>query len=149
LSGSPKFNSTYNEIPVFAIPHMRMQKRPEPGDEASGTQPTTLLPMYFSLQNLVGTWQQFMASAPPEAKSVEPAINLLPLHEIIAMLQKESEIDWRNVVLIPSSSAAGGPAEASAGSNAAAAIGASAGLGSSGDPEEAMASMGGATLGDI
>lgn len=131
ITESPKFNATFNEIPVFTISQMRMQKKPEEGDSG---EPVTLLPMYFSLQNLVGTWQQFMTSAPAEVQQVEPAINLLSLHELIDMMQKESEIDWRTVVLVPPSVAAAG--EASAAAEAA-------------KPEDAMAQMGGATLGDI
>ena len=131
IETSPKFNSTYNEIPVFTIAQMRMQKKPEEGDEG---EPVTLLPMYFSLQNMVGTWQQFMSSAPPDVQGVEPAINLMSLHELVALMQKESEVDWRNVVLVPGTPVAGneGPAAQMAPT-----------------PADGMSSMGGATLGDI
>lgn len=131
IESSPKFNSTYNEIPVFTIAQMRMQKKPEEGDEG---EPVTLLPMYFSLQNMVGTWQQFMSSAPTDIQGVEPAINLMSLHELVALMQKESEVDWRNVVLVPGTPIAGegGPAAQVAAPQG-------------GD----MASMGGATLGDL
>ena len=131
MTESPKFKTTFNEIPVFTIAQMRMQKSASPegaSDEAIAAEPITLLPMYFSLQNMVGTWQQFMAQAPPDVKGVEPAINLMSLHDIVAMMSKESEIDWRHVVLVPptntdtSASGASGP-----------------------DP---VAQMGGATLGD-
>ena len=133
MTESPKFKATFNEIPVFTIAQMRMQKAPEAGDSA---EPVTLLPMYFSLQNMVGTWQQFMAQAAPEMQGVEPAINLMSLHDLVGMMAKESEIDFRNVVLVPSApDAEGGPAAAGAAPAA------------SGSP--AMAGMGGATLGDI
>ena len=130
MAGSPKFNSTFNEVPVFTIAQMRMQKKPEESDDG---EPVTLLPMYFSLQNMVGTWQQFMQGASPDMQGVEPAINLMSLHELIALMQKKSNVDWRNVVLVP-----GAPTEGGA---QAAAPAAPAG----GD----MAQMGGATLGDI
>lgn len=97
MTESPKFKETYNEIPVFMIAQMRMQKEPAEGQEGETTQ---LLPMYFSLQNMVGTWQQFM-SQDPNASGVEPAINLMDLHELVAKMQEESEIDFRNVLLIP------------------------------------------------
>jgi len=132
METSPKFNSTYNEIPVFTIAQMRMQKKQEEGE----TEPVTLLPMYFSLQNMVGTWQQFMSSASPDLQGVEPAINLMSLHELVALMQKESEVDWRNVVLVPGTPIAG--PEGAGGPVAQAAP-------AGGD----MASMGGATLGDI
>lgn len=55
MTESPKFKATFNEIPVFTIAQMRMQKKPAEGEEG---ETITLLPMYFSLQNMVGTWQQ-------------------------------------------------------------------------------------------
>ena len=134
METSPKFKETYNEIPVFTIAQMRMQKKAEEGDEG---EPVTLLPMYFSLQNMVGTWQQFMSSAPQDIQGVEPAINLMSLHELVALMQKESEVDWRNVVLVP-----GTPVEGGGGAGGPAAQMAPP---QGGD----MASMGGATLGDI
>jgi hypothetical protein len=122
MTESPKFKESFNEIPVFTIAQMRMQKQPAEGDSAD--EPITLLPMYFSLQNMVGTWQQFMQQSAPEVQGTEPAINLMALHDLVEMMQKESEIDPDG----PPGAAAGAPAAAAA------------------DP---MASMGGATLGDI
>lgn len=130
MTESPKFNTTFNEIPVFTIAQMRMQKQLEEGEEG---EPLTLLPMYFSLQSMVGTWQQFIAQASPDLQGVEPAINLMSLHDLIAMMQKESEIDFRHVILVPPTPAG---ARAAAGSTSAE---------GSADP---MAQMGGATLGD-
>jgi hypothetical protein len=130
MTESPKFKATFNEIPVFTIAQMRMQKQPAEGETG---EPITLLPMYFSLQNMVGTWQQFMSQSAPEMQGIEPAINLLSLHDLVDMMLKESEIDFRHVVLVPPvPEAAPGQAEDDA-------------SGSS-DP---MASMGGATLGDV
>jgi hypothetical protein len=131
METAPKFKSTYNEIPVFTIAQMRMQKKPEEGDEG---EPITLLPMYFSLQNMVGTWQQFMSSASPDIQGVEPAINLMSLHELVDLMQTESEVDWRNVVLVPGTPIA---SERSPAAQMAPPQGSD------------MASMGGATLGDI
>ncbi|CAB9504100.1 expressed unknown protein [Seminavis robusta] len=132
MQEAPKFNSSYNEIPVFTIAQMRMQKKPEDGDEGEAI---TMLPMYFSLQNMVGTWQQFMSTASPELQGVEPAINLMSLHELVDLMQQESEVDWRNVVLVPGmpNGQGGGPGEPVA-------------------PQPTgggMASMGGATLDDV
>ena len=103
MTESPKFKTTFNEIPVFTIAQMRMQKQSSASedDAASDEPPITLLPMYFSLQNMVGTWQQFMSQAPVDIQGVEPAINLMSLHDIVQMMQQESEIDWRHVVLVP------------------------------------------------
>ena len=127
MTEAPKFKETFNEIPVFTIAQMRMQKT----DEGEGGEPVTLLPMYFSMQNMVGTWQEFMKSAPADVQGVEPAINLMSLHDLVGMMQKESEIDWRHVVLVPAVPAMGeGPGDVSAA------------------PSDPMAQMGGATLGD-
>lgn len=134
MTESPKFKATYNEIPVFTIAQMRMQKKPAEGEDG---ETITLLPMYFSLQNMVATWQQFMTQAPAEVQGTEPAINLLSLHDLIDMMQKESEIDWRNVVLIPTAPDAGSGGMSGAGGASAA------------QPSDAMSQMGGATLGDV
>jgi hypothetical protein len=80
MTESPKFNETYNEIPVFTIAQMRMQKQAS----ADGETP-------------------FMAQAPADVQGVEPAINLMGLHELVGMMMHESEVDWRNVVLVPTS----------------------------------------------
>jgi hypothetical protein len=130
MTESPKFKETFNEIPVFTIAQMRMQKQLSEGESG---EPITLLPMYFSLQNMVGTWQEFMKQAPADVQGVEPAINLMSLHDLIEMMQRESEIDWRHVVLVPSapSASSASPGDATV---------------QSPDP---MAQMGGGTLGDI
>mmetsp|Transcript_21778 Transcript_21778/g.31795 ORF Transcript_21778/g.31795 Transcript_21778/m.31795 type:complete len:352 (+) Transcript_21778:35-1090(+) len=129
MTESPKFKETFNEIPVFMIAQMRMQKQPAEGEEGDATQ---LLPMYFSLQNMVSTWQQFMAQA-PDAEGVEPAINLMDLHELVAKMQVESEIDFRNVLLIPPvPMGQGGPESTEIPAE-----------------DDAMAAMGGDTLGDL
>lgn len=112
MTEAPKFNATYNEIPVFMIQQMRMQKQPAE-DEEDG-EVVTLLPMYFNLQNMVALWQQFTAQT-PEIKDVEPAINLMDLYELVAKMQEESEIDFRNVVLIPSTPLGGAAPEQAAG----------------------------------
>lgn len=129
MTEAPKFNATYNEIPVFTIAQMRMQKTPAEGEEG---ETITLLPMYFSLQSMVGTWQQFLSQAPADVQGTEPAINLMSLHDLIEMMQKESEIDWRSVVLIPTAPETPSSPGASASQQG-----------------DAMAQMGGATLGDM
>mgnify|MGYP003476716498 CR=1 FL=1 len=70
-----------------------------------------------------------MSQAPPDVQGVEPAINLMSLHDLVDLMQKESEIDWRHVVLVPPST------QKDASTTASSAV----------DP---LAQMGGATLGD-
>jgi len=136
MTESPKFKTTFNEIPVFTIAQMRMMKQGGGDKDSKEEDAETLLPMYFSMQNMVGTWQRFMASAGPDVQGVEPAINLMSLHDIVDMMQKESPIDWRHVVLVPTA-----PEGSSSGKTGGATNTAMAGA----DP---MAQMGGATLGD-
>jgi hypothetical protein len=133
MTESPKFKETFNEIPIFTIAQMRMQKQLSEGESG---EPVTLLPMYFSLQNMVGTWQQFMSQSAPEMQGIEPAINLLSLHDLIDMMQKESEIDFRHVVLVPPVPESAPGQRASLGEE-------------SGSSSSSMGGMGGATLGDI
>lgn len=74
-----------------------MQKPAADGEEAK-----TILPMYFSLQTMVSTWQQFMgAQSDPELKNMEPAINVMNLHKLVDMMSKPSEIDFRSCLLLP------------------------------------------------
>mmetsp|Transcript_26661 Transcript_26661/g.30779 ORF Transcript_26661/g.30779 Transcript_26661/m.30779 type:complete len:353 (+) Transcript_26661:106-1164(+) len=94
---STKFKDPYNEIPVFLIQQMRMQKKPEENE----VEPVTILPMYFNLQDMVGIWQKFTAQSPDTA-NMEPAIQLMDLFEILDKAQEETEVDWRNVLLVPS-----------------------------------------------
>ena len=129
MTESPKFKETYNEIPVFMIAQMRMQKPAEENSEDANAQ---LLPMYFSLQNMVGTWQQFMSQT-GEVNNVEPAINLMDLHELVGKMQEESEIDFRNVLLIP-------PVPMGQGANPTQAVPAD---------DDPVSQMGGDTLGDL
>ncbi|GAX18046.1 hypothetical protein FisN_25Hh020 [Fistulifera solaris] len=132
MTESPKFKESYNEIPVFTIAQMRMQKTDE--KDATTGEPLTLLPMYFSLQNMVSTWQQFMSQAPAEVQGTEPAINLMSLHDLVELMQKESEIDFRHVVLVPMAPSSREEARSSGSVTA--------------TPTDPMARMGGATLGD-
>ena len=97
MTESPEFKENYNEIPVFLIAQMRMQKPAADGEDAK-----TILPMYFSLQTMVSTWQQFMgAQSDPELKNMEPAINVMNLHKLVDMMSKPSEIDFRSCLLLP------------------------------------------------
>jgi len=140
MTEAPKFNSTYNEIPVFMIQQMRLQKPPLEGESDEESDMTTILPMYFNLQNMVGLWQQF-ASQTPDAKGIEPAINLMDLFELVEKMQEESEIDFRNVVIMPSTPLDGAPSTTQQATAAAAASS----LPSKSDPYN----MPGDTLGDL
>ena len=137
MTESPEFKENYNEVPVFLIAQMRMQK---PAGEEGG-EAKTILPMYFSLQTMVGTWQQFMgAQNDPDLKDMEPAINVMNLHKLVKMMSEPSEIDFRSCLLLPPIPAgqAGGPVG-----------GPTAGMGAPADTQMAGMGGGGGTLGDI
>lgn len=137
MTESPEFKENYNEIPVFLIAQMRMQK---PASEEGG-EAQTILPMYFSLQTMVGTWQQFMGSqSDTDMKDMEPAINVLNLHKLVNMMKEPSEIDFRSCLLLPPIPSRSGPG--------AAASAAGAGMQASAT-ESQMTGMGGGTLGDL
>eukprot|EP00549_Striatella_unipunctata_P023173 CAMPEP_0118708838 /NCGR_PEP_ID=MMETSP0800-20121206/22196_1 /TAXON_ID=210618 ORGANISM="Striatella unipunctata, Strain CCMP2910" /NCGR_SAMPLE_ID=MMETSP0800 /ASSEMBLY_ACC=CAM_ASM_000638 /LENGTH=340 /DNA_ID=CAMNT_0006612249 /DNA_START=17 /DNA_END=1039 /DNA_ORIENTATION=+ len=114
IKESPKFNKAYNEIPIFMIAQLRMQR---PSAE-EGEEPTQLMPIYFSLQNMVNTWQKISAQKGPEFAGAEPAINLLDLKEFVDKMQQESEVDFRNIILIPSVPTDAGPSDSDVGEQA-------------------------------
>lgn len=138
MTESPEFKENYNEIPIFLIAQMRMQK---PVEEGEGGEAKTILPMYFSLQTMVATWQQFMsAQSDPDMKDMEPAINVMNLHKLVSMMREPSEIDFRSCLLLPPIPA-GAMGGGGGGAAPAAAVSA----------PDAMAGMGGGggTLGDL
>lgn len=102
MTSSPKFNGTYNEVPVFVIQQMRLVKQPAEGEKKDSKEPETMLPMYFNLQSMVSTWQKFTSQS-PETTGMEPAINLMDLSELVELMQQESTVDWRKVILMPQS----------------------------------------------
>lgn len=146
MTESPKFNNTFNEIPVFMIAQMRMVKQPPEGKQPKTDLSDTILPMYFNLQNMVSVWQQFTSQS-QEAKDIEPSINLMDLFELVNKMQQDSEIDFRNVLLVPPAPvAAGGPAAG----EAATAGSSMAGMARSITPAPpGEVKMPGATLGDL
>mmetsp|Transcript_12652 Transcript_12652/g.26926 ORF Transcript_12652/g.26926 Transcript_12652/m.26926 type:complete len:262 (-) Transcript_12652:253-1038(-) len=82
------FRSAYNEIPVFVDLSLRVQG----GDGGKK------LPMYFSLQDLIDSCQQADAS-----ESYEPTINVSNFCTLVEQMQAESDMDFRNVVMVPPS----------------------------------------------
>ena len=95
--------------------------------------PVNMLPIYFSLHNIVGTWQQIMSQATGGVKFMKPAINLMALGELVELMQKESEIDFRNTLLVP-------PVPMNSGETGAPGVT---------TEEDQISQMGGDTLGDL
>mmetsp|Transcript_19567 Transcript_19567/g.40849 ORF Transcript_19567/g.40849 Transcript_19567/m.40849 type:complete len:346 (-) Transcript_19567:41-1078(-) len=97
MTESEKFNSTYNEIPVFMIQQMRIQTKATPSNPSQ-----QMLPMYFSLSDMVGVWQEF-ANQDDKAKGQEPAIHLMELDELVSNMMAGGEIDFRSILLMGAS----------------------------------------------
>ncbi|GMH67062.1 hypothetical protein TL16_g04583 [Triparma laevis f. inornata] len=97
MTESRKFNESWGEIPVFMIQQMRIQTKAEEGKPA-----LQMLPMYFSLSDMVTVWQQFAASD-PKAGASEPAIHLMSLEELVDNMLAGGEVDFKSVLLIAAS----------------------------------------------
>jgi len=99
-----------------------------------------MLPMYFNLQSMVTTWQSFITGQ-ADAKDVEPAIHLMDLKELVTkMMDDDTEIDFRSVLLIPPSLSPG-----LAGSS----TGAASGERFASTAPQTGGGLGGGTLGDL
>eukprot|EP00584_Thalassiosira_punctigera_P023964 CAMPEP_0172555240 /NCGR_PEP_ID=MMETSP1067-20121228/58316_1 /TAXON_ID=265564 ORGANISM="Thalassiosira punctigera, Strain Tpunct2005C2" /NCGR_SAMPLE_ID=MMETSP1067 /ASSEMBLY_ACC=CAM_ASM_000444 /LENGTH=388 /DNA_ID=CAMNT_0013343755 /DNA_START=78 /DNA_END=1245 /DNA_ORIENTATION=- len=94
-SDTSSFNSPFDEIPVFAISQMRVRKRDERGN-ATGQ---AMLPMHLSTKTMGETWNEFV-HASPQFEDAEATLQLIELHKMIDLMQRESDFDFRNVVFV-------------------------------------------------
>ena len=94
-SATCSFKSPFDQIPVFAIAQMRVRKRDEKG-EATGN---NMIPFHFSTKTMSETWTEFIQQS-PQFQDAEATLQLIELHKMIAMMQSESDFDFRNVVFI-------------------------------------------------
>jgi len=104
---SPGFRAPYNEIPVFLMSQMRIQRKHNPFDDtmeniSSETKesPTPMLPLFLSPKTMIDAYFHFLKTS-PEFRNMQPTLQLVELHKIVEMMQQESEMDFRNVVLFP------------------------------------------------
>ena len=89
------FNSPFDQIPVFAIAQMRVRKKDEEGNPSG----EPMLPMHLSTKTMSDTWNQFIAHS-PQFTDAEATLQLVELHRLIDMMQKDSDFDFRNVVFV-------------------------------------------------
>ena len=82
------------------IQHTSMQNQSDYVN-AVGMDHSTMLSVYFSLNNIVGSCQKFMDQETDEVKDVEPAINLMVLGEMFKMMQKDFDINFSNTLIFP------------------------------------------------
>ncbi|EED91245.1 hypothetical protein THAPSDRAFT_269135 [Thalassiosira pseudonana CCMP1335] len=89
------FNSPFDQIPVFAIAQMRVRKKDEEGNPSG----EPMLPMHLSTKTMSDTWNQFIEHS-PQFTDAEATLQLVELHRLIDMMQKDSDFDFRNVVFV-------------------------------------------------
>eukprot|EP00565_Helicotheca_tamesis_P003365 CAMPEP_0185729696 /NCGR_PEP_ID=MMETSP1171-20130828/6981_1 /TAXON_ID=374046 /ORGANISM="Helicotheca tamensis, Strain CCMP826" /LENGTH=527 /DNA_ID=CAMNT_0028398597 /DNA_START=31 /DNA_END=1614 /DNA_ORIENTATION=+ len=110
---SPGFRAPYNEIPVFLMSQMRIQRRQINGidnsndvdgnqqNSGNGNGGTPMLPLFLSPKTMIDAYFHFLKTSPAQFRNTAPTLQLVELHKIVEMMQHESEMDFRNVVLFP------------------------------------------------
>jgi hypothetical protein len=94
-SAACSFKSPFDEIPVFAIAQMRVQKKDDQGNAMGNN----MMPFHFSTKTMNDTWQEFLNHS-PQFQDAEATLQLIELHKMIEMMQSESDFDFRNIVFI-------------------------------------------------
>jgi hypothetical protein len=94
MKNSPMFNSTYGNVPLFMIQQMRIQTAAKQG----GAPAKMMLPLYFSLADMVSVWQRF-AAADKSAGKTEPAIHVMDLDQLVKNMMQGGEVDFKTVLL--------------------------------------------------
>lgn len=83
---SSRFQSPFNEIPIFLDVRMRVPA------EVDG-ETIEQLPMYLGLQDMVRTCERFLATE-------ETSINVADLNDLVGQMQQDSTVDFRRAVLV-------------------------------------------------
>jgi len=83
---SSRFQSPFNEIPIFLDVRMRT---PAEVDGENIEQ----LPMYMGLQDMIQTCERFSATE-------ETSINVADLNDLVGQMQQDSNMDFRSSVLV-------------------------------------------------
>ena len=93
------FSKTYGEVPVFMDLQIRAEEVGPDGERVEK------FPMYLAMQDCVDTCQQFLnaqrAGGDGEGEQYEAAINVAELGQLVAQMQKDGPVDFRNGTLIP------------------------------------------------
>jgi hypothetical protein len=97
---SEEFKEPFNKIPVFMVSQLRMQKRDPSGGDGYEPGSVQKFPMFLSPKTMLHVYQAFVKNS-PGAENLQPTLQLGELHKIVEMMQHESEMDFRNVVLLP------------------------------------------------
>jgi hypothetical protein len=78
------------------IAQMRVRRKDEEGNPSG----SPMLPMHLSTKTMTDTWNEFIANSPQFSKDAEATLQLVELHNLVKMMQSESDFDFRNVVFI-------------------------------------------------
>lgn len=94
-SEDSKFNTPFDEIPVFAIAQMRVRKKDENGNPSGAN----MMPFHLSTKTMSDCWNEFVDQSPQFADA-EATLQLIELHKMVEMMQSESDFDFRSCVFI-------------------------------------------------
>ena len=97
---SAEFKEPFNKIPVFMVSQLRMQKKDPNGGDGYEPESMQKFPMFLSPKTMLHVYQKFVSNS-PGSEDLQPTLQLGELHNIVEMMQHESEMDFRNVVLLP------------------------------------------------
>ena len=90
------FLATYNDIPVFLDPRMRLQMNPNEGEDNDDEENLVeQFPMYLSLEDLVTTFQTMTSLGSEEQQKEQPMVSVSNLKDLIEQMQTESTVDFR------------------------------------------------------
>ena len=92
---STGFTKPFNQVPVFSIAQMRVRKKDEDGNPSGNA----MLPMHLSTKTMTDTWNEFIENS-PQFSEVDATLQLVELHNLVKMMQADSDFDFRNVVFI-------------------------------------------------
>jgi len=84
----PIFKTSFNEVPVFLDPRLRIEAPDETGT------PVEQFPIYLALQDLVMTCQQYSGEDQYDAM-----ISVADLHDLVQQMQSESVVNFRQTTL--------------------------------------------------
>lgn len=99
----PAFSQPFNEIPLFYVDHMPLEKQSKQVQEFLNQMVSTKY-MFFSTQNMFQVLEEIQTLSPQEETTSNNHNSddaLCSLYEVVAMMQEPSEIDFRNLVLVP------------------------------------------------
>ncbi|KAL3783299.1 hypothetical protein HJC23_007968 [Cyclotella cryptica] len=89
------FTAPFDQVPVFAIAQMRVRRKDENGNPSG----EAMLPMHLSTKTMTQTWNEFIQHS-PQFHDADATLQLVELHNLVKMMQADSDFDFRNVVFI-------------------------------------------------